>query len=205
MAGKPEIVKVGSVEAPVYANQSGVYRSFTICFYREGKRQRRTFSNPAEAREEARTIARRIANGNARATDLTSEERDMLRRAQNRLRPLGTPLDEAIWEYVRAKNLVNGGSWLPSAQNYARSFIDVKQGMLVSKAAKECLQASEIEDFRTDTSSSSLPISAAYRKRSQKQSARSPLQKWTSGSIHSQSPIVPGITSSVPSTRFSIL
>lgn len=141
MAGKPETVKVGSIRIPIYENQSGGYRSYTVAFYLEGKRQRRTFSDPEEAREEAKTIARSIAAGNARATDLTAEERDMLRRAQDRLHPLGIPLDEAIWEYVQAKNLVNGGSLLPAAQNYARSFIGVEQGILVSKAAEECLQA----------------------------------------------------------------
>lgn len=108
MAGKPDTVKVGSVSIPIYTNARGRYRSFTVAFYRDGKRQRRTFSDKEEAITEARVVARSISSGHVQALDLSISDRGAFHRANERLAPLGVSLDEAIREYIEAKSLLKG-------------------------------------------------------------------------------------------------
>jgi hypothetical protein len=79
---------------------------FTIVFYREGRRCRRTFKTLESATLEARRIASSIQRGYSETTDLRPADRENYLAAQSLLQTHQIPLLSAVEEYVRCRTLL---------------------------------------------------------------------------------------------------
>ena len=56
-------VKSGSAAVPIYRTESNGRVRFALCFYREGRRERKIFTSLEAAKKEALFVARRIQSG----------------------------------------------------------------------------------------------------------------------------------------------
>ena len=63
-------VKFGSAHAPIYQGSVRGHTRFTVSFYQNGRRIRRTVDSLAKATEEARTAAMKIQQGLAEVEDM---------------------------------------------------------------------------------------------------------------------------------------
>ena len=84
--------------------------SFTVAYYFVGKRQRRTFADLEPAKQEAELAATKICAGELDVLQLTSEDRTAYVRAMEMLKPLGTPLELAVMQFVEEAALLEGAS-----------------------------------------------------------------------------------------------
>ena len=103
----PLAVKVGSAVVKIYRGEvkhnRKKYDLFTLAYYQNGKRQRRTFGDFDDAKKAANEIATKISHGRVNVKELTGADRESYIAALNLLRPLGVPLHSAIEEYVAAR------------------------------------------------------------------------------------------------------
>jgi hypothetical protein len=67
--GKIQRIKAGSAQVTIYESSVRGATRFTIAFYRDGRRVRRSFDSLERATEEARLAARKIQLGLAETTD----------------------------------------------------------------------------------------------------------------------------------------
>src|SRR5437016_655529 len=77
----PVKVRHGSVTVPVYRTPTKGRDLYTVSYYLHGKRQRRTFADFAEAKQEAENAAFKIANGEVNALTLRDEDKFVYLRA----------------------------------------------------------------------------------------------------------------------------
>jgi hypothetical protein len=86
-------VRCGSAFVPVYTSDAQGFRRYTVAFYRDGRRVRRTFTDLEKAKKEAKLAADRIQAGLAQTHDLRPHEREAyrsaLRERRHRRRQLG--------------------------------------------------------------------------------------------------------------------
>jgi hypothetical protein len=82
-------VRLGSVNVPVYRTEGNGRLRFFVTLYRDGLRVRRSFTNPEDAKEEARLMARKIMAGQSQGTDLSAPEREAYLAAKNLLEVMG--------------------------------------------------------------------------------------------------------------------
>ena len=136
-------IKAGSAQVPIYEGSVRGATRFTIAFYREGRRVRRTFPTMDAAIVEARTAAIKIQNGMAQAADLSVSDRDTFRAAQTLLAPFRVPLLSALEEYVRCRTLLGDSPLLPAVEEYLRRTRGVRLGATVPEVVKEFLAAKE--------------------------------------------------------------
>jgi integrase len=103
----PLAVKVGSAVVKIYRGEvkhkQKKYDLFTLAYYQNGKRQRRTFGDFVDAKKAANEIATKISHGRVNVKELTGADRESYIAALNLLRPLGVPLHSASEEYVAAR------------------------------------------------------------------------------------------------------
>lgn len=119
--GKPvAVVKQGSAAVPIYRGAVRGLTRFTVAFYRDGRRQRRTFGNLDAAKEEAHTVALNIQRGMSSDNDLRPQDREAFRTAQNMLAPLGVPLVVAVDEYVQCRRKLGDVNLSTSVEEYLR-------------------------------------------------------------------------------------
>ena len=109
-------VKFGSAQVPIYEGSVRGAARFTISFYQNGRRVRRTFDSLVKATEEARTAAMKIQQGLAEVADMRVADRQNYMAATSLLENISVPLVAAIEEYVRCRELLGGsppnpGSW----------------------------------------------------------------------------------------------
>jgi integrase len=120
----PKVVKVGSAVVKIYRGKITVggrrYETFTVAYHRDGKRQRKVFRKLSDAKEAARDIATKIAQGRANAKELNGSDLESYNAAMNLLRPHGLPLHSVIEEYLAARERLDGESLLSAAKEYAR-------------------------------------------------------------------------------------
>jgi len=93
---------------------------FTVAYHGDGKRQRKVFRNLSGAKEAAREIATKIAQGRANARELNGSDLESYNAAMNLLRPHGLPLHAVVEEYLAARERLAGESLLSAAKEYAR-------------------------------------------------------------------------------------
>lgn len=117
----PHSIKVGNAIVKIYRGEThGRYDSFTVVHYRDGKRERKTFSKFREARSRAQEVATQIAKGRVDVLALTSADRDSYTHALTLLKPLGIPLHLAVEEYVAARKHLHGDSILGAVKEHAQ-------------------------------------------------------------------------------------
>jgi len=140
----PISVKVGNVTLKIYKGTSHGYPLHTLVWYEAGKRQRRTFSELQEAKDEAQILGTRIESGNRTAAKMKNTDADAMGLALRDLQPLGIPLNVAVKEYVAARKILDGGSIVEAARFYAArrptqttsiSVHDAVEAFLVAKEA----------------------------------------------------------------------
>jgi integrase len=141
--GKIQRIKAGSAQVPIYESSVRGATRFTIAFYRDGRRVRRSFDSLERATEEARLAARKIQQGLAETTDLRPQDRENYLAAVALLRGSPIPLVAAVEEYVRCRKLLGDAPLFPAVEEYLRRTRGVRLGASVAEVIKEFLTAKE--------------------------------------------------------------
>lgn len=142
--GEPHcVVRHHSVSVPVYAGVQGGKTRFTIAFYRDGLRQRRTFTDLDAAKREAKQVAEKILRGMQSQNDLRPAERDAFLAAQRILKDIDTPLVSVVEEYVGCRKLLGKVPLHVAVEEFLRRTNGVKLGVKVPEAVEELIAAKE--------------------------------------------------------------
>lgn len=140
--GKPvAVVKQGSAAVPIYRGTVRGHPRFTVAFYRDGRRQRRTFRCLDEAKEEARTAALNIQRGISSDNDLRPQDREALRVVQGMLADLGVPLVTAVHEYVQCRRKLGEVALTTSVDEYVQRVRGFTAGVMVAQVIDEFIAA----------------------------------------------------------------
>ena len=134
-------IKHGSVSVPVYRTTGSGRERFFVTFYRDGRRIRRSFTDPDAAKSEARLMARKIMAGQSKSTDLSAPERDAYLAAKGILDGIGCPVVAAAEEYAECKKLLGSRSLLAAVTEHVERTRGVHTEVTVAKAAEEFLAA----------------------------------------------------------------
>ena len=134
-------IKVGSVSVPIYASKSDGCIRYTVAFYRDGQRIRRTFGDLELAQQEAKLAAEQIHAGLGFTLDLRPSDREAYRSAIHLLESLEVPLVAAVDEYVRCRALLDGKPLLSAVDDYVRRCRNVRTGAMIPDLAKEFFAA----------------------------------------------------------------
>ncbi|MEY3898115.1 MAG: hypothetical protein RLZZ214_3636 [Verrucomicrobiota bacterium] len=132
-------VKAGSAVVPIYQTESKGRVRYTLSFYRDGRRERKAFSSPEEAKKEALFVAQRIQVGMQHVTDLKPHERDSFKAAEAMLQKSGIPLVAAIEDYLRARDLAGTESLAAMAAEYGQHFKKVVRRVTIPEIVAEML------------------------------------------------------------------
>jgi len=132
-------VKFGSAHVPT--NQASVRggTKFTVSFYQNGRRIRRTFDSLAKATQEARTAAMKIQQRLAEVADLGVADRQNYLEATSLLEGLPVPLAAAVKEYVRCRELLGGSPLLSAIEEHVRRTNGLRMGASVADVVKELM------------------------------------------------------------------
>ncbi|MEI6535613.1 MAG: hypothetical protein WCN98_09760 [Verrucomicrobiaceae bacterium] len=144
--GRPvAVVKHGSTAVPIYRGAVRGCTRFTVAFYLNGRRERRTFGSLDDAKEEARKAALNIQRGMSHDNEMRPQDRESFRAAQSMLAELGVPLLTAVDEYVRCRRKLGDTSLTTSVDDYARRTQSYTAGMTVPQVV-DALIASKTQD-----------------------------------------------------------
>ena len=133
--------KHGSAVVPIYQLDSGGRTRFVVAFYREGRRERRSFTTLEAAKKEAQLVAQRIQGGRQEMNDLRPHDREAYQTAVGLLEPTGVPLVTAIREYVRANKLLGDIPLLAAVDEFTRKARGMKLGVKVKDVVEELVAA----------------------------------------------------------------
>lgn len=136
-------VKFGSAHVPIYQGSVRGDTRFTVSFYQNGRRVRRTFDSLAKATEEARTAAMKIQQGLAEVADMRVADRQNYNAATSLLGSLSVPLVAAVEEYVRCRELLGGSPLLSAIEEHVRRTNGLRMGASVADVVKEFMAAKE--------------------------------------------------------------
>lgn len=140
--GKPvAVVKQGSAKVPIYEGKCHGRVRYTVSFYLNERRHRRTFGKLDAAKEEARLVALNIQRGLGLSNDLCPQERESFLAATRLLDPLGLPLVGAVEEFVECRRLLDGVPLLTAVQDYLTRARGFEAGVTVPRAVEEMLEA----------------------------------------------------------------
>ncbi len=113
-------VKVGNIALPIYKGMIRGRVRYTISYREAGERKRETFATEDAARARAEEIAVKIENGQRDVLTLTGTDKESYALAVRELEATGVPLLTAVREYIAASKILQGGSLLAAAKDYAR-------------------------------------------------------------------------------------
>ncbi len=142
-------VKVGSVEAKIYAGESRGKPLFTIAYHQDGSRKRETRATWEDAKARAEQVADDISTGNAQAdsVQMRPEDRMAYGRAVTLLAPYNLPVDIGARDLVGALEKLAGRS-LAQAVDYfiarhptgqsSKSVSEAVEALLAAKQADGC-------------------------------------------------------------------
>jgi integrase len=99
----PVAVKRGSVEVKIYRTPSHGTEQFTVSYYQDGVRKRPSFSSFERAKDEAESVASRLASADSAVLKLTGADISAYQRALQHLDPLGVPIEIAAAEFSDAR------------------------------------------------------------------------------------------------------
>lgn len=136
--GKPvAVVKQGSAAVPIYRGTVRGCARFTVAFYLNGRRKRRTFGSLDKAKEEARKVALNIQRGMSHDNDMRPQDREAFKVAHSLVAPLGVPLLTAVEEYVLCRRKLGDVSLLTSVDEYVRRSRGFTVGVKVEQVVDE--------------------------------------------------------------------
>ena len=141
----PMTVKRGNVRVKIYSTPTNGCDSFTVAYYFAGKRQRRTFADLELAKQEAEIAATKICAGELDVLSLTSADRTSYVRSLEMLKPLGTPLEMAVMQFVEAAKLLSGASLVEAAKFYTKHHSKTVVPRRVPEIVEEMLAAKTAE------------------------------------------------------------
>jgi integrase len=140
-----ETITVGNTSVKLYMFQRGDRKIYSLNNYVSGKRQVRQFSDYDTAKEEARSIARRLEEGQRKVFNLTDDDAATYVRALGYLKPTGHALDFAVKEYADAVQSLAGMVTIGEAVRFwtkvnakvkPKRIPEVVQELLTSRAKK---------------------------------------------------------------------
>ena len=142
--GKPHcVVRHHSITVPIYAGFNRGRTRYTLTFYRNGKRQRRCFTDLSEARKEAKVVAEKILRGMQGDNDLKPAEREAFLAAQRILADTGVPLVVAAEDYAECRKLLGGVPLRSAVEDFLRRTRGAKLGVTVPQLAGELIAVKE--------------------------------------------------------------
>jgi len=124
-------VKHGSAVVPIYRGAVHGRTRYTVAFYLNQRRIRRTFGTLEAAKDEARIAAQKIQNGLAPNNDLSPQERDTFLTLRQMAQPFNTPLVSAFEEYTQCRRQLGDFPLLSAVTEFLRRTRDVKLGAKV--------------------------------------------------------------------------
>ena len=136
-------VRLGSVSVPVYRTTGNGRLRFFVTFYRDGRRIRRSFTDPDAAKAEARLMARKIMAGQSALTDISAPEREAYLAGRKIVESLDVPLVAAAEEYAQCKKLLGARSLLAAVTEHVERTRGVQTEVTVPEAAAEFFKAKE--------------------------------------------------------------
>jgi hypothetical protein len=142
----PMEVQSGSVIVRIYKVENKGRDSYTVSHFADGKRRLKMFAALEEARQEAASKARSLANGELEVIHLGNSERLAYVHAVDAVKPTGLPLELAAKEYAEAWKVLGGkASVIEAAKEFARRHLHTLPNKLLPDAVKEMLEAKERE------------------------------------------------------------
>lgn len=139
----PVVIKRGSAVVKIYLTPTNGCESYTISYWRAGKRHRQSFAEFARAKREADKVATQLTAGDLDVLTLTSADRAAYLRAKQLLDPLGIPLEAVAAEYCEAKKLISGVPLARAADFYLRHHPSNIKPRLVKDVVEELLASKE--------------------------------------------------------------
>ncbi len=134
-------VRSGSAEVPIYKGRVRGRTRYTIAYYENRRRIRKTFASLAVAKLEARRAAAQIQAGRTQNLPLGPTARTDYLAARALLEPFGTPLVAAVEEYAAARKLLSGAPLLPALHDHIRRTRGIKTGATVPAVVAEFLKS----------------------------------------------------------------
>ncbi len=136
----PLVIQRGSVEVRVFKNTpSSGHTSYTINFYVDGERQRKTYSNFKEAKTEAEFLANKLAQGELNVVTLRDADRSAYLRAMDLLRSTGIGIETAAMQFSEAIKKLNGVSLSEVCDYYLKQHPTSVQSKPVTEVVEEFL------------------------------------------------------------------
>ena len=115
----PVVVGDDHHEIKIYTSRARGRDLHQVCYYEHGQRQRKSFTDLAEAKREARLILGRLAGLRTAARNVSGPEIESLITAQAALADCGTPLHIAAQEYAEARRMLKTVPLLHAVRRYA--------------------------------------------------------------------------------------
>ena len=132
---------MGNFTVKIYHRvRDGKYHKFELADYSLGYRRLRSFSDAAEARNEALKIARQLASGDATAATMRNSEAASFGRAIELLRPTGVPLELAAAHYAEAFKILGGDRMIEAAKDFMRRNPVERRPRTVKQVADELIE-----------------------------------------------------------------
>ena len=116
-------VRYGSTAIPIYAGKVKGITRYTVAFYLNERRARRTFGSLEKAKKEARLVAQQIQIGSQQANDLRPHERETYLASIKLLKDCDIPLVTAIEEYVQCREILGTVPLMSAVQEFKRGSI----------------------------------------------------------------------------------
>ena len=133
------------------------YPIYEVVDYTTGRRNLRSFSDPADATAEAKRLARLISNGEATAATLTNSEAASYGRAVELLHGLDVPVELAAAHYAEAFKILGGDRVVEAAKDFNRRNPTERPKRTIAEVTAELLElqtkrkasACYVDDLRT--------------------------------------------------------
>ena len=140
--GRPfRTVRYGSTAIPIYVGKTKGKTRYTIAFYLDRMRKRRTFGSLEVAKKEALLVAQQIQSGNQHSNSLRPHQRESYLAAVKLLKNADIPLVTAIEEYVQCKEMLAKVPLLSAVEEFKRRSGSLELGVKVPQVVEELLQA----------------------------------------------------------------
>lgn len=137
----PMVVKCGSASVTIYQNKSkNGYFSFKVRYFRGADEVRVTRANFDQAREEAESAARNLANGELDVLTLRRDDRLAYVRSIEVLKPTGVDLEAAAKQFAEAHALLKGVPLIDAVRFYVQRQPQTCQQRTVAETAAELVQ-----------------------------------------------------------------
>jgi integrase len=133
-----ETVRDGSVSVPIYRQRQAHTTTHTVTWYECGRRLRKSFADPAKARDHAKKVARGLAQLGSSSLTLTGEELLAYSRARQMIP--GEAIDAAVLELVEGRKL-SGNRVIEACGKFSR--VQLRESPSVEACVAEMLAAKE--------------------------------------------------------------